>query len=129
MVRIMVVDDHSLVRKQLRQVIQGRNGWEVCGEASDGDEAIRQHSALRPELIIMDFNMPQVDGIQAAREILSNQPNVPIIMISISDSHTLIEEIKKVGIRGFCCKDKMNDLASVVNGVLRGDTPFIENAH
>jgi DNA-binding NarL/FixJ family response regulator len=59
--RIMVVDDHSIVRKQLRQVIQEREEWEVCGEASDGQEAIWQHSAPQPQVTVMDFNMPPVE--------------------------------------------------------------------
>jgi DNA-binding NarL/FixJ family response regulator len=128
MTRIMVVDDHSMVRKQLRQVIQEREGWEVCGEASDGQEAIRQHTALKPHVTVMDFNMPLMDGLQAARQILSNQPSASILMISISDARQLIEEMKKIGVKGFCLKRDIDDLFAAVEALLRGETYFNERS-
>jgi DNA-binding NarL/FixJ family response regulator len=128
MTRIMVVDDHSMVRKQLRQVIQEREGWEVCGEASDGQEAIRLHTALKPHVTVMDFNMPLLDGLQAARQILSNQPSASILMISISDARQLIEEMKKIGVKGFCLKRDIDDLFAAVEALLRGETYFSERS-
>jgi CheY-like chemotaxis protein len=107
MMQILVVDDHQLVRKQLRQMIQMRGQWEACGEAADGREAVHQHSVLKPDLIVMDFKMPLLDGLQAFRLTLKDHPSACILVLSVSVSRQLVEEVKKVEIKGFCSKGGM----------------------
>ena len=124
MLRILLVDDHDMVRKRIRLMIQGRKNWKVCGEAADGREAIHKHSVLRPHVVVMDFSMPRLNGIDASRRILKDHPSACILMISVSESQQLMEEVKKVGIKGFCSKSSMDALFAAVEALLRGETYF-----
>jgi DNA-binding NarL/FixJ family response regulator len=126
MTRILLVDDHNLMRKQLRQMIQKREQWEVCGEAADGLEAVYKHSVLKPQLTVMDFKMPLLDGLQASRLILKQHPSARILMMTVSASRELMKEAKKAGLRGFCSKSGMDDFIEAVETILRGETYFSE---
>jgi DNA-binding NarL/FixJ family response regulator len=126
MTRILLVDDHNLMRKQLRQMIQKREQWEVCGEAADGLEAVYKHSVLKPQLTVMDFKMPLLDGLQASRLILKQHPSARILMMTVSASRELMKEAKKAGLRGFCFKSGMDDFIEAVETILRGETYFSE---
>jgi len=114
------------VRHRLRQMIQDQTQWEVCGEATDGQDAVRKHSILKPDVIVMDFNMPHLNGLDASRVILKNQPSACILMLSVSDSRQLREEVKKAGIKGFYSKGFMDTFVDAVEVVLRGETYFTE---
>jgi DNA-binding NarL/FixJ family response regulator len=126
MTRILLVDDHNLMRKQLRQMIQKQEHWEVCGEAADGLEAVYKHSVLKPHLTVMDFKMPLLDGLQASRLILKQHPSARILMMTVSASRELMKEAKKAGLRGFCSKSGMDDFIEAVETILRGETYFSE---
>jgi DNA-binding NarL/FixJ family response regulator len=124
--RILLVDDHDMVRHRLRQMIQDQTQWEVCGEATDGQDAVRKHSILKPDVIVMDFNMPHLNGLDASRVILKNQPSACILMLSVSESRQLREEVRKAGIKGFCSKGFMDAFFEAVEVILRGETYFTE---
>jgi DNA-binding NarL/FixJ family response regulator len=126
MTRILLVDDHNLMRKQLRQMIQKQEQWEVCGEAADGLEAVYKHSVLKPQLTVMDFKMPLLDGLQASRQILKQHPSARILLMTVSASRELMKEAKKAGLRGFCSKSGMDDFIEAVETILRGETYFSE---
>jgi DNA-binding NarL/FixJ family response regulator len=126
MTRILLVDDHNLMRKQLRLMIQKREQWEVCGEAADGLEAVHKHAVLKPHLTVMDFKMPLLDGLQASRLILKQHPSARILMITVSASRELMEEAKKAGLRGFCSKSGMDAFFEAAETILRGETYFSE---
>ncbi len=126
MTRILLVDDHTLIRQQLRQTIQKREQWEVCGEAADGLEAVYKHSVLKPHLTVMDYRMPLLDGLQASRLILKQHPSASILMITVSASRQLMEEAKNAGLRGFCSKSGVDAFFEAVETILRGETYFSE---
>jgi DNA-binding NarL/FixJ family response regulator len=126
MTRILLVDDHNLMRQQLRQTIQKREQWEVCGEAADGREAVYKHSVLKPHLTVMDYQMPLLDGLQASRLILKQHPSARILMITVSASWQLMEGVKRAGLKGFCSKHDVDALCEAVETILRGETYFSE---
>src|ERR1700724_1717734 len=102
--RILIIDDHAVVRKMLKLLIETHPGWEVCGEAENGLEAIAKVRELKPDLIIMDLAMPLMDGIRASREISAEMPTVPILMHTLHHSSELELEAKKVGVRRVVAK-------------------------
>jgi len=80
--RVLIVDDHTAIRRGVRSILQAFPEWEFCGEADDGQEAIRLAKALRPDVIIMDVSMPVLDGLQAARQLKQIMPHIPIILFT-----------------------------------------------
>jgi DNA-binding NarL/FixJ family response regulator len=123
-VRILVVDDNPAVRRYLRGVLEQHDGWQVCDEAGDGQEAVERFRQTRPDVILLDFQMPQMNGLDAARIITQLSPETPILMVTLYLTHQLSDEARKAGIRGACAK---TDISSVVNGVgalLREETYF-----
>jgi DNA-binding NarL/FixJ family response regulator len=125
--RILIVDDSPLVRQRLRVLLQQHPGWEICGEAADGRDAVRKAQLLTPDLIVLDFLMPEVDGLQAARQIAQLVPGVPILMFSMHLSKQLMEEAKNVGVRGAVAKTDTRHLIEGVEALLRHES-FFENS-
>lgn len=122
--RILIVDDSPLVRHRLRALLQQHAGWEICGEAVDGRDAVAKAQLLRPDLIVLDFLMPEVDGLQAARQIGKLVPRVPILMFSMHLSKQLMEEAKNVGVRGAVAKTDTRHLIEGVEALLRHESFF-----
>lgn len=104
--RLLIADDHETIRKGVRSILAHRSDIEVCGEATNGREAIDQAIALKPDLIILDINMPVLSGFVAAQEIKRLMPEVPILFFSVHDSRRMVEEAKAIGIQGFVSKDQ-----------------------
>jgi DNA-binding NarL/FixJ family response regulator len=107
--RILIADDHAGVRKMLKLMVETQAGWEVCGEAENGQQAVDMASELRPDLIIMDLAMPVMDGIRASRAISTAMPAVPILMHTLHYSAELELEAKKVGVRRVLAKAEGGD--------------------
>jgi DNA-binding NarL/FixJ family response regulator len=97
--RILIADDHSLVRKVLKATLENHSGWQVCGQAANGLEAVQRAAELHPDLIILDFSMPLMDGLQAARRILSASPGVPVLIFTNYYFPSLVEEAEAAGVR------------------------------
>ena len=97
--RLLIADDHSTVRTLLRILLESHEGWQVCAEVENGLEAVAKAVELKPDLVILDLAMPQMDGLRAAREISAALPNVPILMHTMHNSSELELEAKKAGIR------------------------------
>jgi DNA-binding NarL/FixJ family response regulator len=104
MARILIADDRQLMRSALKAVFAMRPNWEICGEATDGREAVAKVSELQPDLILMDFKMPVADGIQAAKEISATAPLIPIVMYTLYRSDDLDAAAKQAGIRSVISK-------------------------
>jgi DNA-binding NarL/FixJ family response regulator len=104
--RLLIADDHETVRKGIRSILASRSDIEVCGEAANGREAIDQAVELKPDLIILDINMPVLGGFAAAQEIKRLMPDVPILFFSMHESKRMVEEAKAIGIQGFVAKDR-----------------------
>jgi DNA-binding NarL/FixJ family response regulator len=117
--RILIADDHSIVRRRLKALLEGRAGWQVCGEATNGLEAVQKSAALKPDLIILDLAMPLMNGLEAAREISSASPGVPILMYTNYAFASLTAEARQNGIRQVVAKgDSLNQLLSAVEALL-----------
>jgi two-component system nitrate/nitrite response regulator NarL len=106
---ILIVDDNATVRKAVRSVLEAQPGFEVCGEASNGKEAVEKARELKPDLIIMDLSMPVMNGLEASRALKSLMPDVPIVMFSVHRSGILEKNARSVGIRAVVPKgDNIN---------------------
>src|SRR6202030_4510083 len=102
--RCLLVDDHESVRMGVTAILSSRPNIEVCGEAANGEEAVEKARELKPDLIIMDVNMPVLDGIHSAKEIRAFLPDVPILFFSMHDGVYLVHEAKMAGVQGFVSK-------------------------
>jgi DNA-binding NarL/FixJ family response regulator len=117
-VRILIADDHDVVRAGLRQLLLERKGWEVCGEASTGRQAAAMAAELKPDVVVMDIAMPELNGLEAARQIKKSLPKAEIVVLTLHLSDQLAYEIINAGIRGYVLKSDANrDLVSAVEAV------------
>jgi DNA-binding NarL/FixJ family response regulator len=116
--RILLADDHEIVRRGLCALLQKHEGWEVCGEAADGREALEMAKQLAPDVIILDIGMPNLNGLATTRQMLQQDPNAKIIVLTITDSDQVIREALNAGARGFVLKsDAARDLVSAVEAL------------
>ena len=123
--RILIVDDHEAVRAGVRAILASRNDMEVCGEASNGQEAIEKALELSPDLIILDINMPILGGITAAKEIKVRLPQVLILLFSMHQSNQLVREAKLLGVQGYVNKSQAGTmLLNAVDAVSSMQTFF-----
>jgi DNA-binding NarL/FixJ family response regulator len=123
--RILVADDHEVVRRGVRALLESHPGWEVCGEASDGREAIEKAKELRPDLVLVDVGMPNLNGLDASRQILNVLPATRILVLTMHESEQIIREVLEVGARGFLLKsDTARDLIAAVEALQRRTTFF-----
>src|SRR5690348_8376043 len=107
--RILIVDDHQAVRDGLRSLLGSRPQWEVCGEATDGIEALEKAKKLRPDLVLMDVSMPRMDGMAAARIIRSDLPGTRVVLVSQNDIVALKNHVKDAGADAFVTKNTLAD--------------------
>jgi DNA-binding NarL/FixJ family response regulator len=122
--RILVVDDSQAMRRGLRDLLERHPHWRVCGEASDGREAVQKAQQVEPDVIVLDFQMPEMNGLDAARSITQRSPRVPILMVSMHMSPQLVDEARKVGIRGVCAKSDVFCVVEAVETLLNNGTYF-----
>jgi DNA-binding NarL/FixJ family response regulator len=123
-VRILVADDSPAIRKCLRGLLEHHDGWRVCDEATNGREAVEHFKKTKPDLIVIDLQMPEMNGLDAARQIVHQSPSTPILMVTIHLSRQLSEEARKVGIRGTCGKANIGCVVDAVGALLRHETFF-----
>lgn len=130
MARILIADDSSVSRRMLRQLLE-MDGWEVCGEAENGLEAVEKVATLKPDLVILDWNMPKMNGIQAANTIHTADPDMPLLLFTLEKIiPTLAEEARRVGFRGALAKGEgVFALSQAVDELLQGKTFFITTNH
>jgi DNA-binding NarL/FixJ family response regulator len=122
--RIFIVDDHDHVRRQLRSLIESQRDWTVCCEATDGQEAVDKHGGVEPHVTLMDFNMPEMDGLKASKIILARRPNAAIMMVTVFSSEQLADEARKAGVKGLCTKSEASCILQGIERLLRGETHF-----
>lgn len=116
--RILLADDHEIVRRGLRTLLERHEGWEVCGEASDGREAVEKAKELKPDIVIVDIGMPNLNGLDATRRLLQHDPNFKVIVLTVTDADQVIREALDAGARGFVLKsDAARDLVSAVEAL------------
>ena len=115
--RILIADDHAQLRKTLRQTLEAHPGWQVCGEATTGLEAVEKAAQLKPDVIILDLSMPVMGGLEAAPRILSIAPEIPILLFTSHFHGMLAAEAQKAGIRRVLSKDG-TELLDTIEAVL-----------
>jgi DNA-binding NarL/FixJ family response regulator len=121
--RVLLVDDHALVRRGFRRMLEDEPTFHVAGEASDGLEAVKLAEELRPDVIVMDCALPQMNGIEASRRILAKLPDTAIVMLSMHSEDTLVKQALEAGARGYILKNAMDlDLVSAIKKVAAGQT-------
>jgi len=118
MVKILIADDSDLVRSKLADALSTHAGWSICGQAANGRRAVLQALDLRPDLILMDFSMPMLSGLQAAEEILKLMPFVPVVLYTVYDDPQMEAEAKKIGICKVISKSKSENLVAELEAIL-----------
>jgi DNA-binding NarL/FixJ family response regulator len=123
--RILLADDHDLIRAGLCEILSRERDLEVVGEATDGLEAIALCRILRPDLVVMDVLMPRMDGLEATRRIKAYQPEVIVLMVSSYENHEYLFEALKAGAAGYVLKDALTSrLVNAIRRVLKGESPL-----
>jgi two-component system, NarL family, nitrate/nitrite response regulator NarL len=126
-VRILVADDHEVMRLGLRNLLESVAGWSVYADASTGNEAVELAILSSPDIIIMDITMPEMNGIEAAARIAMERPDIPIIMFSLHLSEEVVSRFRTGSIRGAVAKSEAaRDLVDAIRVVLNGGTFFPE---
>jgi PAS domain S-box-containing protein len=121
--QILIADDHEMLRRGLRAMLEKEADWEICGEATDGRDAVEKATHLRPDLVILDINMPALNGLAAVRQILRNVPHAKVLVFTVHDSDQTVKDILAAG--AHACLSKSNasdDLLRVVKGLLESAT-------
>jgi DNA-binding NarL/FixJ family response regulator len=118
MLRILIADDHELARRGIRALLESHPGWEVCGEAKDGRETVDLAASMKPDLVLLDIGMPNLNGLEAARQILAVSPEVAILILTMHDSDNVVREVLRAGARGYLLKsDAGRDLVAAVEAL------------
>ena len=125
MLRILIADDHEVARHGIRALLESHPGWEVCGEAKDGRETVELAESLKPDLILLDIGMPNLNGLEATRQILATSPEAVILILTMHDTDHVVREVLRAGARGFLLKsDAGRDLVAAVEALQRQRTFF-----
>jgi DNA-binding NarL/FixJ family response regulator len=129
MLRIMVVDDHDLVRRGLRSMLEVQPGWTVCGEATTGREAVDLAQQLQPNVVVIDVHMPNMDGLQATREILAANPQTEVLILTLDETREIVQAAREVGARGIVMKsDAALDLVAAVAALAQHESFYTPKA-
>jgi len=124
-VRLLVADDHEIVRKGLRSLLEEQPGWQVTAEACDGREAVEKAREIKPDVTVLDISMPALNGLEAARQMIKNDARAKILILTMHESDPLIREVLDAGARGYVLKsDASRDLVTAVNAVRSNKTFF-----
>lgn len=122
--RILIADDDAPVRQLLRRILEVHPGWQVCGEASNGRDAVAKAKQLSPDVVVMDLAMPQMNGLEAAREI-SRSNHLHMLLLTVQEvSQTLAREARKAGFQGAMSKGKSTEVISGIETLLEDGTCF-----
>jgi len=113
--KILIVDDQALVRRAVRQLLESERGWQICGEAADGKDAINKLRSLHPDVVIMDLSMPVMGGLEATREIHRSAPAVQVLILTLYDLPDLARKVQEAGAQG--CVLKSNSFRDLIPAV------------
>jgi DNA-binding NarL/FixJ family response regulator len=123
--RILIADDHEIVRQGLRALVESHAGWEVCGEAADGWDSVHKTLELRPDVVALDIGMPNLNGLDAAREILRQNPKAKILFLTIYDTEQAVKTAIQIGVKGLILKsDAAGELVAAVEAIHKNSTYF-----
>lgn len=122
--RILIADDSRTVRHSLHGLLERHLDWKVCADAVDGTDAIAKAQQFKPDVVVLDFFMPGMTGVEAARELKRVLPSVPVLIITLEITAQLVEQAKSVGIRGAVQKSDTGEMIRGVEALLRKETFF-----
>ena len=123
-IRILIADDHDVVRSGLRNILEAQPGWQIVAEATDGKDAVQKAAETRPDVAIIDYSLPLLNGIEATRQIRSRLPKTEILIFTMHDNETLVQELLKAGARGYLLKsDARRHLIGAIE-LLASHKPF-----
>jgi DNA-binding NarL/FixJ family response regulator len=105
--RILIADDHELVRRGIRGLLQTHRGWRIVGEAVNGREAVQMAKTLKPNLAIVDISMPDLDGLEATRQIREADPNIEVVVLTMHESNQMVRRVLEAGARGYVLKSDL----------------------
>ena len=124
-VQIMIIDDHSIVRRGVRALLEAHPGWRVCGEAGNASDGIAKAKSLKPDVVVMDVQMPGMSGVEATRQIAKALPKTGVLVLSIHESEELVRELLEAGARGYVFKSDLDtNLVAGVEALQKGQTYF-----
>jgi two-component system invasion response regulator UvrY len=123
-VRILLVDDNPSVRRYLRAILEQQSTWHVCGEARTGAEALQKVIDTEPDLVLLDYQMPDLNGVDIAKQMSGVCPKVSILMVTLHLSRQLMEAARLAGVRGACAKQDIGSVVEAVEVLLREQTYF-----
>ncbi len=126
--KILLADDHEMVRRGLRSVLEAHEGWEVCGEASDGREAVELATKLQPDIVILDITMPELNGLDAAKQIKEASPRSEILIMTMHSSERFVREVLAAGARGYLVKSDAGRVLEEAVETLSRHKPFFSAA-
>src|SRR5580704_3338708 len=126
--RILVVDDHAVVRRGVRSLLESHEDWEVCGEATTGRDAVEQSRRLRPDVVVMDLSLPELNGLDATRQILKDAPGVEVLVLTMHHSEELARDVLQAGARGYIMKSDADENLITAVDTLRQHKPFLTSA-
>lgn len=119
--RILIADDHELVRRGIRGLLRAQSGWIIAGEVKNGRDAVEKARKLKPDVIILDIGMPNLDGLEAARQIREAAPNSEILVLTMHESNQMVRRVLEAGARGYVLKsDLASHLVKAVKAVSKG---------
>ena len=124
MIRILIVDDNPTVRRYLRAILEQQESWRVCGEARNGTEALHDVIEDPPDLVVLDYQMPGLNGVDVAKRISEMFPKIPILMVTLHLSKQLADAAREAGVRGACAKQDIGSVVKAVNVLLHDETYF-----
>lgn len=131
MIRILLVDDNPAVRRYLRAILEQQASWRVSSEARSGAEALHNVLESQPDLIVLDYRMPDLNGVEVAKQISKMYPKIPILMVTLHLSRQLSDAAREAGVRGACAKQDIGSVVEAVDRLLHEKTyfPAIPAAH
>jgi len=122
--RILIADDHAVVRAGLRTLLESRTGWEVCAEAVDGRDAVDKAAKLKPNVAVLDIGMPLLNGVEATRRIRESSPNTEVLILTMHESDELVHQVVEAGARGYILKDDADRVLLAAVDSLRYHKPY-----
>lgn len=123
--RILLVDDHEIIRKGLKSILEARKDWEIVGEATTGREAVKKVEELKPDVVVLDISMPELNGLEAVRQIVRIAPRTEVLVLTMHESEDLVREVLEAGARGYLLKsDAARQLISAIE-TLRFHRPYL----
>ena len=126
--RILIADDQPYIRRALRALLESKKSWEVCGEASDGREAIERTEQLHPDIVVMDLFMPRLNGLEATRSIHQRFPSAQVLLLTLDDFPELARLARDAGAQGYVLKPDSSQFLIPAIASLGDSTPFFQTA-